>query len=79
MTDRISFDTIRRYFKTGCLKSYDGLLGFVDFRIPYTKNSAKIFQLYPEKSESIQSTRMDIITTYYEFSNNFALEMNFFL
>jgi len=79
MTDRISFDTIRKYFKTGCLKRSDGLLRFVDFRIPYTKNSAKIFQLYQEKTESIQSTRMDIQTTSYEFSNSFALEMKFFL
>lgn len=79
MTDRNRFDAIRKYFKTGCIKRSDRLLSFVDFKIPYSQNSVKIFLLYQGKTECDQPTSMDIQTESYSYSNYFALEMKFFL
>ncbi len=76
---RSSFDNIRKYFKTGCFSGVDRLLSFIDFRIPYLKNSKKIFHYYQITVENKQAAKMDIQTEEYHFNNSYVLEMKHFL
>src|SRR5690606_31383751 len=79
MTARQKSELIRRYFKTGCLNSLDRLLSFIHYRIPYYKNSKKIFSVYRSITEEILMNETSVTISHYQFANSFALEMKEFL
>lgn len=79
MAKSVYSDIIRSYFKTGCLNSTDRMLSFIDYRIPYFKNSKKIFSIYKTHNILADAIQQEIKVAEYTHTNPFALEMKQFL